>query len=274
MTDTGTRLLWTLSGKNNPAWQHGLASFQSNKQHVLIFEGIAGASFTGDIALDDLRITRDGSSCQTQPLEASPQVATVDLVKCSFDSNNFCNWLNETANTVFNWTLNVKPSDTDHRIKPKGALDTPGFIYVQDDFLPINSKARIYSKPTGYCLSFYYHMFGGDIGSLTAYVINSLTKKEVSVFQKVGSQVDTWRQALVRIGPLSVDYDFSLAFEAKVGYDYTGALAIDEIEMRFSCPVQSFCDFEVDTCSWVNDTSADNATDSAGTGRITRHCHS
>jgi len=121
-------------------------------------------------------------------------------------------------------------------------------------------------------------MFGGDIGSLTAYVINSLTKKEVSVFQKVGSQVNTWRQALVRIDPLSVDYDFSLAFEAKVGYDYTGALAIDEIEMRFSCPVQSFCDFEVDTCSWVNDTSADftwtranNATDSAGTGPSTDH---
>ncbi len=285
-SESGTRLLWTLSQKNDPAWQHGLASFQSNQNHVIIFEGIVGSGFTGDIALDDLRITRDGTSCQTQPIEASPQVATVDLVKCSFDSNNFCNWINDTLdnNYVFNWSLNVKPAETDHRIKPKGALDTPGFLYVEDTFLPVNSKARIYSKPiaaplpTGYCLSFYYHMFGGDIGSLTVYIINPLTRKEVTVFQKIGSQVDTWRQALVRINPTSVDYDFSLAFQAQVGYDYTGALAIDEIDMRFSCPVQSFCDFEVDTCNWMNDTSADftwiranNATSTYGTGPSTDH---
>lgn len=63
---------------------NGVAPFQSNESHTIVIEGVPGDEPYGDIALDDLRITRTGS-CQIQPVNAHPQDIAPKLIDCNFD---------------------------------------------------------------------------------------------------------------------------------------------------------------------------------------------
>ena len=279
---SGKELLWTLSGVNEDAWQHGIASFQTDKWHTIVIEGVRGTGNTGDIAIDDVTIRRD-ASCKIQPDNAIPQYYAPNLVNCGFEGN-FCNWINATDNTQFKlkWSLNVDPSSTDYKIKDHGALGSTGFIYLNDNTFKAGSKARIYSKtiakplPKGYCLSFYYHMYGDDVGTLNAYAVTAL--REISIFSKTGSQTNKWQLASIRLDQETLPADFQLAFDGISGNDFEGALALDEIKIGFDCPPSRICDFEVDTCGWTNDTSAEfswtrsnEATISSGTGPSVDH---
>lgn len=84
VTDDARSLLWTLSGINQNMWVNGLAPFQSNKAHTIVIEGVRGNGYYSDIALDDLRITRNGN-CQIQPVNAHPQDIAPKLIDCDFD---------------------------------------------------------------------------------------------------------------------------------------------------------------------------------------------
>lgn len=119
-------------------------------------------------------------------------------------------------------------------------------------------------------------MYGDDIGSLNVYAITSL--EEISIFSKTGSQSNKWKQAFVRLNQETFTSDLQLAFEGVSGNDYEGALALDEIKIAFECPASRVCDFETDTCGWVNDTSSEffwvrtnKATLSSGTGPLVDH---
>lgn len=205
----------------------------------------------------------------------------------------FCNWANQNGQDYSEllWSLNVKPNTTTHKIKPEGALDTKRFIYLEDfgNTLPKGAKRRITSKtiaaPTerGYCLSFYYHMFGSYIGNLTVFIINEKTKTELSAFFRDGSQADKWLPASISMNLASLNYDFQIAFEATYDMDVSGIIAIDEIKLSTSCPTTKYCDFESGLCGWSNDkvdksqnvtfewTRAKGVTASKNTGPSTDH---
>lgn len=202
-----------------------------------------------------------------------------------FYIGKFCNWKNQEDSDLM-WTLNVNPNDTTHRIKAEGALYSKRFIYLEDNsnFLSKGLKRRITSMPIaaplerGYCLSFYYHMFGANAGNLTSYIINPVTNKEFTAFFRAGSQADKWIPASITIDAASLTHDFQIAFEATYSPDVKGVIALDQISISGKCPTPKYCDFESGTCGWTNDTSADfqwtrsnGATDSLNTGPQTDH---
>jgi hypothetical protein len=89
-----------------------------------------------------------------------------------------------------------------------------------------DDRARLISQyiakplPTGYCLSFYYHMYGPDIGSLMVYAVDDeVNRKEFAVFSKNGTQADKWRQAFVKLEANDLKNDFKLAFDGIAGND-------------------------------------------------------
>ena len=58
--------LWSKSGSQGDQWilaQVPLTSAQSSQQFSIIFEGVAGAGVTGDIAIDDVSIS--SQACTT-----------------------------------------------------------------------------------------------------------------------------------------------------------------------------------------------------------------
>lgn len=85
-----------------------------------------------------------------------------------------------------------------------------------------------YTMPTTNCkMTFYYHMFGGDCGSLLVY-INSGEEVQL-VFNKTGPQGQNWLKADVQ---LKSDYAFRVHITATRGNSYKGDIAIDDISFQ------------------------------------------
>jgi hypothetical protein len=280
-------IIWTLSGSTGNVWMQGLIPFQSNLSHQILFEGVAGTSYYGDIALDDLSVKRE--TCLYQPKIAIPQLQINTLVDCGFEKS-YCNWINDTQNTQFNWTLNNGTTPSFDTGPSSGAESTDGYLYIETSYTNNGDKARIVSKSVpkpidelkGYCLSFFYHMWGSDIGSLVLSTISS--GKETTIFSKSGTNIineNKWKKALLRLNSDNYKSDFSLAFDGYSGSGYQGDIAIDQISLKVGeCEASRICDFETDYCNWINDTTATNnfywqrsknATASSGTGPSIDH---
>ena len=64
---------------------------------------------------------------------------------------------------------------------------------------------------SGYCLSWFYHMFGADIGKLNVYV---KTENRNGLFWSFGENVgDIWNGAEITIPKISDFANFSIVFE-------------------------------------------------------------
>ena len=102
-------------------WYQGIAPYQYDMAHQLFIQGTRGKNFESSIvsnsqkknyfrfniyfdlqAIDDLLITR--GNCVIAPTLALPQLLSEELIKCDFE-RDYCNWINETKNTKFNWAL-------------------------------------------------------------------------------------------------------------------------------------------------------------------------
>ena len=276
MNSNQKEIIWTLTGGLENRWYQGLVPFKSSDLHQIMFEGIATSSFYGDIALDDLSVRR--SECQVQPEEAKPQYQVDSLVGCDFEKT-YCSWKNETNNTQMNWLLNSK--QLNKPAKPElGALDSQGFLYIDSVLTNKSDRARLISPiipkaiQDGYCLSFYYYLYGEDLGSLVVYLKDTVSNKEVSIYAKNGTQADKWKLANIKIDPADFVNEFQIAFDSISNGGYNTDMAIDQVNLKFDkCPTSRVCDFENDYCNWYNDTTGDffwtrakNSTDSFGTG--------
>ena len=85
-----------------------------------------------------------------------------------------------------------------------------------------------YMLPTSNCkMTFYYHMFGGDCGSLLVY-INSGDEVQL-VFNQTGPQGNHWLRADVQ---LTSAYAFRVHITATRGNSFKGDIAIDDISFQ------------------------------------------
>lgn len=271
-------LIWYLEGASGNVWLQGIAPFVSNDVHQIIFEGVVGKSFEGDIALDDILLTR--GECNIQPENAKPQVFAPSFVNCNFESN-FCNWINLLNGTTYNWSLSLGNVPS-YALRPLiGASFTRGYAFIEPPVPTLaGSKATIISpsvpKPesAGYCIRFYYSLFGKQAGSLEL-IIQSADDpgRKTSLFIRNGTQSNDWYLTNVYINSETYNYDFKLSFDAIIGANFAGYMAIDEISLSSgSCPPSKICDFEIDFCGWTNLTGdfnwerANGATTTPNTG--------
>lgn len=254
-TGTARQLMWSLSGNQGQRWLQGFFPFQSNVTHQIQFEGVRGPTEYSDMALDDVIIRVE--NCAIQPQSAVPQKQV--SADCGFESS-FCGWSSDPQNSNFNWTL-VSASNS-------GAKDSDGYAYIDNRNQGPGSKARLMSPqiprplPAGYCLEFYYIVFGSDVGGLEVRSIRADKTNQTVVYSINGTRNDRWRQALVRFELLTMDYDFFVAIDGIVGksQENSSFVAIDEVKVNYgSCPLTTYCDFDLDYCGWKNDTQAEFA---------------
>lgn len=91
-----------------------------------------------------------------------------------------------------------------------------------------------YMLPTTNCkMTFYYHMFGGDCGSLLVY-INSGDNVKL-LFNKTGDQGKNWIGANLQ---LKSDFAFRVHITATRGSSYKGDIAIDDISFQVSAKLE------------------------------------
>lgn len=114
------KILWTLKGQQGNQWLNGKVSLSKipSSNFWIVFEGIRGNGYRGDIAIDDILITN--ADCAIFPANANPNPSTTatptattkftlpptiapSLYNCDFE-NGFCNYTQEHITDVFNWT--------------------------------------------------------------------------------------------------------------------------------------------------------------------------
>ncbi|XP_071965542.1 MAM and LDL-receptor class A domain-containing protein 1-like [Antedon mediterranea] len=195
----------------------------------IVFEGIQGKSFTGDIAIDDIQFTR--SAC---PPTTSPPVLLESF--CDFDFGyEPCGYTQETENDQFDWTLTYgeTPSDGTGPTNDHTRGNELGrYIYIESSQPRRPLETAVIRSPTMDgtatvpCLQFWYHMYGMNVGTLTVF-------KEEPGFEPTrlwwrgGDQGNEWIEAKINIPPYSY---FQVSFEASVGSQHSD-IALDDIRV-------------------------------------------
>ncbi|XP_078334103.1 MAM and LDL-receptor class A domain-containing protein 1-like [Crassostrea virginica] len=303
--------LWQLSGQQSGQWNFGKVSVLSpNSTFQFIIEGMRGNGILGDIAIDDVSVTQ--SRCARQPSSARPISQTTTTtpvtttvrtstgrttaaanpqssVTCNFDGG-LCGWTQVRSPTDdFDWTrkqgstASVGTGPTQDHTSGKGY-----YVYIEASSRRQNESAQIrspqISPSTGsntLCLTFWYSMFGANIGALNLYTQTQAILGN-PVWKRRGNQGNQWRQAQVTV---SLAVPFNFVFEGKVGNSYRGDIALDDVKLTNgpcsgSGPVRncgfessSICGYTQDATDQFNWTWKSGSTGTANTGPSNDHTY-
>ncbi|XP_021371353.1 MAM and LDL-receptor class A domain-containing protein 1-like, partial [Mizuhopecten yessoensis] len=193
------RTIWTLSGSQTGNWIFGRVPITNNKNNFkLAIVGTRGNGTKGDIALDDFAVRN--SRCTISPSSAQPSQVTTkppttittkvttpgttpssstNSVTCNFDYN-FCGWTNP-KNDDFDWTRQRGSTASSHTGPSTDHTSGHGYyIFTESSNRHANQRALLQSilvSQTGpHCLTFWYHLYGSNIGTLNLYVQTGATR--------------------------------------------------------------------------------------------------
>ena len=122
----------------------------------------------------------------------------------------------------------------------------------------------LYRKTKSQCLTFWYHMYGANIGTLNVRTTNFFFPQQV--WSKSGNQGNLWRKAQV---PLTLSFfrGVSVSFEGVRGSGYTGDIAVDDVSLEDGpCPRPGDCTFEKGRCTWLEEKGTDTFDWQLGSG--------
>ncbi|CAG0907165.1 unnamed protein product, partial [Darwinula stevensoni] len=189
---------------------------------------------------------------------------------CTFDGG-FCSWTNEGRDDEFEWSLgrgseNEQTGPRRDRTSAAFGGKSGGYAYIHSAYpRKPGDRARLASgnwratdidQPL--CMRFWTHMFGNGIGTLSVY-IQPANQDLRRLWTMSGPQGNTWYQSQV---PIASTSDFRILFEATVGRNGLGDIAIDDISFsKDVCPTspqeaslaKGDCDFETDMGGWRNE---------------------
>ncbi|XP_022097778.1 MAM and LDL-receptor class A domain-containing protein 1-like isoform X1 [Acanthaster planci] len=281
--------LWTKTGEQGDVWLQGRLSLTSYEQFWVIFEGVVGIDYTGDIALDDVEIA-DGLCPATIPPPTTPSPPPTyppNSHDCNFEQG-ICQWTQVTGSgDQFDWTLATGTTGSigtgpagDHTLG-----DANGhYVYIEVTGQNENDTARLSSQyfrnvtSAGYCMEFWYHMYGPHVADLNIYTLTYPTGVETLVWTKVGSFGPQWNQGMIHF--LETDR-YQVILEGVAGPSYQGDIALDDITFHTGpCPAGELCDFENGLCGYTQDSADDfdwtlnqGGTPSQGTGPGSDHTY-
>ncbi|KAH9494982.1 hypothetical protein Btru_018318 [Bulinus truncatus] len=237
--------IWTKQGEQGLTWLNALVELGGDDgYHKVVFEGVAGLGYRGDIAVDDI-VVYDGTCPQT----------TV----CDFEDDGICGY-NQDIYDDFDWLRHSGGTDT---VGTGPSLDhTYGTIRGHYMYIETSSPrvagdvarmlSPVYPATDGCCLKYWYHMYGSTVGTLSLY-LRDVRGNDLLLDSKVGNFGNQWLLAQVDLISLT---PFQVVFEGTVGSSYTGDIAVDDVEISKEPCVQMYsCDFEKGLCSWTQNTS-------------------
>ncbi|KAI8499746.1 hypothetical protein Bbelb_227970 [Branchiostoma belcheri] len=154
------------------------------------------------------------------------------LTDCDFDTD-MCTFFQDTSDN-FDWTRH-EGSTPSGQTGPTAdhTSGTGHYLFIeasspQDVGHNAIIRSQIYPPSSaGYCLDFYYHMYGSMVGDLNVYLFTGVRQEEPT-WSMSGNQGNQWLRARVEIKPTS---NFQLMFEAVRGGDWRGDIAIDDIKL-------------------------------------------
>ncbi|KAK7098916.1 hypothetical protein V1264_003131 [Littorina saxatilis] len=240
------RPIWTHQRSIDANWHQATVSLTNTHTYTIVFEGVRGTSWDGDIALDDIRVT-DGA-CGASSLG----------LKCTFEDGNICGFT-QSHNDKFDWTRYRRSTgsfgtgpNSDHTLGTAS-----GYYMYTEASAPRHhgDKAQIISpsqpSTAGACLQFWYHMYGRQMGNLNVYLQQG-GQITGTIFNISGNQGNRWIKAEMTVTSPSSSWE--VVFEGIVGSGILSDIAIDDVSITSgACGAsQGDCNFDKDTCTWSN----------------------
>ncbi|EAT42099.2 AAEL006355-PA [Aedes aegypti] len=166
---------------------------------------------------------------------------------CDFEAPDLCGWMNEATHD-FDWKR------SDGIVHPKALKTGPKFDHTTGSALAghfmmvdsveqfTNETARLLSPmyPANYstnaCFSFYYHMYGDGVGTLSVYVrpasqqLDSYSSKD-AIFSLKGNQRNVWNEGYFDLKQFSEE--FQIVIEASLGMKAKSDIAIDDVSLLY-----------------------------------------
>ncbi|XP_014680989.1 PREDICTED: MAM and LDL-receptor class A domain-containing protein 1-like [Priapulus caudatus] len=265
--------LWSLSGDHGNMWRFAMVNLKPKSgSFQAVIEGVISPNPNreGTLAVDDVWL--DSSPCPP-------------MGSCTFE-RHVCTFYNDRSSATMDW-LRTNGQTTSFYTGPSidHTLGTAQgyYMYIETSTPASNGDNAIMlteympATDTGTCLSFWYHMFGQDIGRLTVYLLDAGTDwgNGQSIFNLTGEQGNVWVNINVTI---IHNKEFQIAFEGVVGSGYMGDIALDDVYFydgvchgqatptttdysptTVTFPASQYdCDFEGNTkCSWTDDPTGD-----------------
>gem|GEM_PF-1736303 len=282
--------LWSFTGDQGNAWQSqtvSLNAYTNATELRLRFNGTSGSSYTGDICIDD--ITVGGNS--------GPGGGSCSATISSFPYNQNFDGLALCANTAFacaadgacalgsGWT-NGSGDDIDWSVDdqatPSGSTGPSGdhtsgngrYLYTESSSCYNNNGDLLspcfnLSGAGSASLSFWHHLYGATMGSLSLQVsTNEGTTWSGNVWTLSGDQGNAWQQANVDLSSYAGS-TIRLRFRGTTGTSYTSDMAIDDVEISTGagggCPAIDFNAYTIDAYG----TNQDNGTAAVQDGGAT-----
>lgn len=152
--------------------------------------------------------------------------------------SNFGNWSNSSDDT--NEWIRQTGSTPSGGTGPSSASSNSYYLFVESSDPNFNSSAKLVGDfdldgSTNPELSFDYHMFGGDMGSLIVYangdIIFSISE------QQHGSEGATWTTETIDLSSYISECNVRIEFEGNTGPNFESDIAIDKIEFTDNCSV-------------------------------------
>ncbi|CAH1274166.1 MALRD1 [Branchiostoma lanceolatum] len=210
-------LIWSKTGDKGDVWQRARVHLEEGSDFNVIFEGVRGTSFRGDIAIDDVsfRTTPCGGDCD------------FDTGLCGYQQDNTDNfdWTRQQGSTG---TSGTGPS-SDHTTDSAAG----SYMYIEASNRQPGDVARLIGPSLSNdakCLEFWYHMYGESTEELNVYLRSTGSSQlGTPIWSLTGNQGDVWQQARV---DLVAGNNLYVVFEGVRGSGIQGDIAIDDVRVR------------------------------------------
>ncbi|XP_064626667.1 MAM and LDL-receptor class A domain-containing protein 1-like [Lineus longissimus] len=271
------QMIKTISGNHGEGWKEDkiLLNVRPKSEFQIIFEGVKGANWTSDMAIDDI-IVGDCSLISLPSAYDSTQSngpGTRYIGTCNFNEGS-CGFRQDTTDN-FDWELRTGGTTTDSAICDRDDCQNGKYLHIDTSKHHAATVARIISpmyrtqNAGTKCISFYYLIQGSDLGGLALYVIEG-TGNPYEVWSQVADSTKNWALAMVEVRP---SVKFMIMFEGEIRKGYIGDLAIDDIKILDGpCPYKATvmpipkpgidemdCNFDTNGCGWTYPLGSQNA---------------
>jgi len=249
--------IFSRSGDQGDQWAEASVQLPAGSQAAR-FKVVIGSGYRSDVAIDDLKVTKTSVASPTPPTTTtttttttatttttsttttttttpivttsnaatpSPHQSGLPDVGCDFEGG-FCNWIN-SGSPNHEWSLQ-SGSTQSSGTGPSGAHGGSYYAYTEasyggndQDFFLEQSFAPVQAS---FSLSFYYHMYGSNMGSLTLEA-QSGTATWQQLWTLAGDQGDQWK-AVSLLVPSGTT---ALRFYGRTGNSYRSDICIDDL---------------------------------------------
>jgi V8-like Glu-specific endopeptidase len=217
--------VWSQTGDQGDVWLPAtidLSAYTAATDLKIRFNGVTGTNWGSDIAIDAVSIADVIYTC--------PTTAAIFPYNESFE-NTIGDWVQDNTDDL-DWTI-FSGATPSNGTGPTAANDGTYYIYVEASNPNFPSKVAIIESPcfdltaiTDPELSFDYHMYGANMGSLEVQVKTSGTNWN-TLLTRINDYGDNWLSINLNLSAYTNASDLKVRFKASTGTDFDSDIAID-----------------------------------------------